>query len=293
MSSIALVGPGAVGCTLLAHLAHADRHILTVAARTPFKILEVETPERKIVHHPLVLTSAELATGPVDWVLLAVKTYDVAAALPWLERFCGPATRIAILQNGVEHLSRLPARFARASLVPVVVECPAERQAPGRARQRGPAMVTVPDDEPGRAFASLFGQTAVQARTTADWPAVAWRKLCLNAAGAVSAATLRPAGIVHFPPIAEIMRGIVREVVAVARAEGIRLEDSVVEEIIAHYERGARDGVNSLHADRLAGRRMEIDARNGIIVRLGRKHGIPTPYNATLTALLETAELPA
>jgi 2-dehydropantoate 2-reductase len=47
------------------------------------------------------------------------------------------------------------------------------------------------------------------------------------------------------------------------------------------------DSINSLHADRLAGRPMELDARNGVIVRLGQKHGIPTPANRMAVALIE------
>jgi len=45
--------------------------------------------------------------------------------------------------------------------------------------------------------------------------------------------------------------------------------------------------VNSIHADRDAGRPMEIDARNGVIVCLDRTHGIPTPCNQLAVTLLE------
>jgi 2-dehydropantoate 2-reductase len=79
---------------------------------------------------------------------------------------------------------------------------------------------------------------------------------------------------------------IVRECIAVGRAEGAMLADSVPEDVLAAYRRSAPDGINSLHADRLAGRPMEIDARNGVIVRLGKKHGIPTPSNSMAVALL-------
>lgn len=290
MPSLALIGPGAVGCTLLAHLAQTRRFDLTVAARTAIDTIEVETAEGVLRTAPRVCTAPGEITNSVDWVLLATKTYQVDAALPWLERLGGPETRIAILQNGVEQLERLPARFPREQLVPVVIDCPAERSAPGRVRQRGPALATVPDDAAGRAFVALFAGTSVLARTTDDWRSAAWRKLCLNAAGAISAATLRPAGIVHFPPAADLMRAIIREVILVGRAEGARLDDSLVEMIIEASRHAPRDAVNSMQADRAAGRPMEIDARNGVIVRLGRLHGIPTPYNETLTTLLQAME---
>jgi 2-dehydropantoate 2-reductase len=47
-----------------------------------------------------------------------------------------------------------------------------------------------------------------------------------------------------------------------------------------------------MFADRLAGRPMELDARNGVIVRLGQKHGIATPTNALLVALLTASGSP-
>ena len=51
------------------------------------------------------------------------------------------------------------------------------------------------------------------------------------------------------------------------------------------------DAENSMVADRRAGRPMEVDARNGVIVRLGQKHGVPAPVNALMVALLEAAQL--
>ncbi|HWL16527.1 MAG TPA: 2-dehydropantoate 2-reductase [Opitutus sp.] len=291
-SSLALIGPGAIGCTLIAHLAATGRFDLTVAARSPLDRIEVETETGVLRCEPRVCTAPTQVLAPVDWVLVATKAYDVAGALPWLERLCGPETRFALLQNGVEHLQRLPERYCRTKLVPVVVDCPAERQAPGRVRQRGPARMIVPDDAAGRAFVELFRETRIQVDTTTDWRTAAWRKLCLNAAGAVSAATLRPSGIVHFPPAADLMRAIVREVVLVGRAEGAQLDDSIVDTVIENTRRAPHDAVNSMHADRAAGRPMEIDARNGVVVRLGRRHGIPTPCNEALTNLLLTLELP-
>ena len=92
--------------------------------------------------------------------------------------------------------------------------------------------------------------------------------------------------------VADIMRAIVRECVAVGRAEGAMLDDSIAESVVSGYRAAPPDSVNSLHADRVAGRPLETDARNGVIVRLGRKHGIATPLNQMIVALLEAARLP-
>ena len=76
----------------------------------------------------------------------------------------------------------------------------------------------------------------------------------------------------------------------VGRAEGARLEDSLPDDIVASARRAPRDTLNSMAADRIAGRPTEHDARNGVIVRLGRKHGIAAPMNALMVALLEAAQ---
>ena len=74
---------------------------------------------------------------------------------------------------------------------------------------------------------------------------------------------------------------------AVGRAEGAVIDDSHVEVVLQGYRNAPPDSVNSLHADRQAGRVTEIDARNGVIVRLGKKHGIATPCNQMAVALIE------
>jgi 2-dehydropantoate 2-reductase len=79
---------------------------------------------------------------------------------------------------------------------------------------------------------------------------------------------------------------MVRECVAVGRAEGAQLGDDVADAVVAAYRAAAPEGVNSMLADRLAGRAMEVDARNGAIVRIGRIHVIQTPSNEMAVVLL-------
>ena len=289
MTTIAIIGPGAVGGTVAAWLAQNPQNQIVVAARTAVDHLEVETPSGPITATPRVLTDPAAAT-PVDWVLIATKTYDAAGAAPWLRGFCRADTRVAVLQNGVEHVERFAQWVAPANLLPVVVDCPAERNAPGRIRQRRAAWMIVPADARGQAFAALFAGTGIEIRLEADFRTHAWRKLCLNNAGAVSAILLQPAGVAHREPVAELMRGLVRECLAVGRAEGAVLDDSLVDTVVEAYRSAPPDAVNSLHADRRDGRPMEIDARHGVVVRLGRRHGIATPLNAAVAALLEAAQ---
>jgi 2-dehydropantoate 2-reductase len=101
---------------------------------------------------------------------------------------------------------------------------------------------------------------------------------------------MKPAGVLRDEALGNIALGIVAECVAVGRAEGARLEESMGQQVLDGYRAQPADSINSMLADRLAGRPMEIDARNGVIVRKGEKYGINTPLNRMAVALLKVFE---
>ena len=286
---IALIGPGAIGATVAAWLAQSPALALTLCARTPFDRLEIETPEGPVTAEPEVLTDPADAT-PVDWVLVCTKTYDVAGAAKWLAPLVGPETRVAVLQNGIEHVARFAPYVPVERIVPAVVDISAERSAPGRVLQRSNGNILVPAGADGEAFAALFAHTPIAARTTGDFKSALWRKLTVNCAGGVCGIVDKPNGISRDPAIAEIMLALAEECVAVGRAEGAKLADDLAASVVRGYQAAPPESINSLHADRMAGRPMEIDARHGVIVRLGETHCIPTPMNRLAVALLTASQ---
>ncbi len=286
MARIAIVGPGAVGGVMAGWLGKTGRHDLIFCARRAIAELVIKLPDETITLRPKVFTDSRQAPA-VDWVLVATKAYDVAGAAAWLAGLAARGAPVAILQNGVEHRERFAPYLAADQILPVVVDCPAERSAPTHIRQCGAAKMIVLDDARGREFAALFAGTQVEVSLTADFKSAVWRKLCLNAAGVINALLLQPAGVMRDEPVSELARELVRECIAVGRAEGAILAGALVENVVQAYRNAPPDSVNSLHADRLAGRPMETDARNGAIVRLGRKHGIATPCNQMAVTLLE------
>jgi 2-dehydropantoate 2-reductase len=281
-----LIGPGAIGGTLAAWLCGSPDHEVTVCVRTPFDRLVVDTPDGAVLEaRPRVLVDPGTAK-PVDWVVTVTKTYDTEGAARWIERLLGPTTCLVVVQNGVEHMDRFAGLVPRERILPVIVDIPAERSAPGRIRQRRDGTITAPSGDLGARFGALFEGTPLAVSLTDDFLSATWRKLALNSAGVVNALTQKPAGIVRDEKIAALIRAIAAETVLVGNAVGARLPDSLPDEVVARYLASAPDSVNSLLADRLANRPMELDARNGIVVRLGAAHGIATPLNAMAVAIL-------
>lgn len=291
MSEVAVVGVGAIGGVAAAHLCAAGRpvamfsrsgHDGPVAVRTPSVPLTAAGPVLS-VQRSVVDTSDR----PFSWVLLATKAHQTEGAGPWLRGMIGPDTRVAVLQNGVEQRERVAPFIGNASVLPVVVDCPAERLAPGSILQRGPFRMVVTDDKLGGAFAGLFEGSPAIVERSGDFVTALWRKLCLNASsGAVTALTGCGMGAFRRSTNAAWGRALAAEAILVARAEGAKLEPEFADELIAAFAATDPGQPTSILSDRLAGRPLEHDARNAVVVRLGSRHGIPTPVSFAAATLL-------
>ena len=286
MARVAIVGVGAIGGALAALLDGAGDHEITLCTRRPLDPLLVKTPEGDVNVRAANVTDPALAQ-PADWVLVATKTYDAHSAAAWFPSLCREDTPVAVIQNGVEHRERF-ARYMKPELIlPVIIDCPVERRADGSVHRRGVAQLKVETGRLGSEFAQLFAGSGAQIELTGDFLTAAWRKLCINSAGVISALTMKPAGVLRNQALGDLALDIVAECAAVGRAEGAQLEDTICQQVLDGYRAQPPDSVNSILADRLAGRQTEIDARNGVIVRKGEKHGIRTPLNRMAVALMQ------
>ncbi len=138
----------------------------------------------------------------------------------------------------------------------------------------------------------LMASADVPVTVSADVRAELWSKLLVNCAyNAISALAQQPYGrMAALPEIVQMQRALVHEVVAVAQAEGVALS---LPASMAAMERiaGAMPAQFSSTAQDLArGKRSEIDHLNGTVVRLGARHGVATPVNQALYALVKLVE---
>lgn len=289
MAKIAVVGVGAIGSVTAAALERAGKHELVLCTRRSLKGLRVETPGGEVVVRGTNLTQASEAT-PVDWVMVCTKAYDAESTAAWFGGLCGSWTKVAVLQNGVEHRERFSRWIAEERLLPVIIDCPAERREDGSVLQRAWAKMAMEDSAIGREFVELFAGSGAVTNLTDDFKTVAWKKLCLNSQGALSAMTKLPNRVIAVPGMEAVSLGMVQECAAVGRAAGATIEDGFAESVIEKAKTSAPEGLNSMAADRLAGRPMEIDARNGAIVRFGERFGVATPLNAMTVAVLRAMQ---
>ncbi len=287
MSRIAIIGAGAIGCAVGAALIEAGHDVIFCARRSFSQLSVRKESEPAKTFAANVVTAPENRLG-ADWVLLCVKAYQVAGAEDWLRATVGPGSKLAVLQNGVEQRENAkPFVPAGTPIVPVVVDLPVSRTAPGEVVWKRVATITVPADAAGAVFCSLFAGSFIAAETADDFVTRAWLKLCLNApSGAILALTGQRLRVMRALGVADVARAILKECVAVGRAEGATIDDALVERQVEAFLAANGDEGNSMYEDRMAGREMEWNARNAVVVRKAARHGIAVPVSAALVPLL-------
>ena len=287
-ATVAVVGPGAIGTTVAAALHQIGRPV-RLYGRTARDQLELHTEGEQFVVPGPVRVDPTQDAEPVDLVFLAVKATQVQAAAPWLAALCRTDTVVCVLQNGVEQVAMVGAHAPECQILPAVVWFPAQARADGTVWLRDAALLTVPDTRPGRVVQDALSGSLCTVDLSADFHSVAWRKLLQNAVAGLMVLTGRRSGVFARDDLAEVGLAYLQECLAVARAEGAQLEDSVPQEIIDKFRGFPADMGTSILADREAGRPLEWDVRNGVVSRSARARGIATPIGDLVVSLLASA----
>jgi 2-dehydropantoate 2-reductase len=298
---IAVVGAGALGGFFGGLWARAGEEVAFVArGRTLAALREGGLRVRSRVAGefalPVAATDDPAALGPVDLVFLGVKTYDLDGAIGTVRPLVGPATAVLCVQNGIEGPERVAAAFGERAVIAGAVYLSATVEAPGAIVQIGDlGSAHLGELAGGRtprleALAAAFARIAIPTELHDDVRLPLWRKFMAICAfsGLTALTRLTLAQIFACPETTALYRDAMAEVAAVARAEGIELPEGAADAVLASLtglaeppERG------SMAYDLLAGRRLELEALNGAVVRRGAAASLATPVNRAIYAALK------
>jgi len=288
-TNIALVGPGAVGTTVAA-LLHKAGHSVLVCGRSPRDSIELRPDgEDPIVVPGPVRTDPAEVSGRVDLVVLAVKATQNQDAAGWLARLCDEHTIVTVLQNGVEQVDQVQPLCPTSAVVPGIVWYSAETQPGGWVRLRTEAALVLPSGPAAVTVAGLLRGAGCRVDCDPDFVTAAWRKLLVNALAGFMVLAGRRSGMFRRDDVAALSRRYVAECLAVAQAEGARMTDDVVDELVGLFRSAPEDMSTSMLADREHHRRLEWDIRNGVIIRKARAHHLATPISDVIVPLLAAA----
>jgi 2-dehydropantoate 2-reductase len=233
------------------------------------------------------------SVGQVDLIINFVKCYHTEAAIEAAKPMLGPETAVLTLQNGWGNADRIGGIVGRDRVLVGLTYHSGTLLGPGRVKHPGVGLTYLGELD-GRDTARLQ-RVAASLRAagfeTTVTPKIldeVWKKLALNACTLPTAALLRffAHELESYDGAKEVMAAILREVVAVAKAQGMALDYDERWEAIVSLLRRAVGAKPSMLQDVEASRRTEIEVINGAIVRAGKSAGIPTPVNETMVAMI-------
>lgn len=316
-----ILGAGGLGSVIGGYLAGAGFNVTLVGRSAHIEAigkqgLKIETREGERIVRNLTAITDPTVIGPVDLLIVSVKTYDTVEALRGVTALKGRVEAVLSLQNGMRKDEILADLFGQGAVVGATTMEGAALKGPGWAHHTGPGVTYVGeyDGRPSsrvREIVRIFEAGGLKIRAVTDIRAAMWAKMVQVVAGSTMGVITRlPYYLIYeTQPLATLFVKIARETGAIAERKGIPLVDHPALEaytlvkrpleealdFVSHRGKILRErGMVHLKASALTdierGYRTEIDELIGYVVREGQQLGVSTPLCETLYAVARGIE---
>ncbi|MEM9017429.1 MAG: 2-dehydropantoate 2-reductase [Verrucomicrobiota bacterium] len=285
LSRIAVVGAGAVGCFYGARIAR-HRSVAFLMRRDFDAVrengLEVESVDGDFHLFPVEAHENTETIGPVDLVLVAVKTTANGSLPSLLAPLIKPETILATLQNGLGNEEFLASQFPEQPVVGVLCVVCINRGKPGLIRHLAHGKVELGEftnTGVANSVSDLFTEAEIRNRIFEDIALARWRKLVWNVPFnglSIVAGGIDTEQILSSPELVARTESLMREVIAIAAASGHEIEDHFVEANLMRTRDMGPYQPSSL-IDFLSGNEVEVDSIWSLPLEHAKKHGIETP----------------
>lgn len=308
--NILIAGLGALGTVFATMLKQGGHRVLALTKDRYLDALKHGTVRVTGIwgSHEAVLDGIQSSIDPfrnepIDLIILTVKSFDTENTIRQVKPLVAKDTLLLIAQNGYGNYETVAKVIGREHTILARVIFGSKLVLPGQAD-----VTVIADDvrigQPDRAVPEERIREIAAAITKADIPTSAakniseilWDKILYNSA-------LNPLGAIlecTYGQLAEhkgtrnVMDRIIQEIFQVAKAHAISLNWKAAEEYMYHFYTNlvppTAKHYPSMYYDMKAGKRLEIDALNGAIVRLGKEKGVPVQTNETIASLVKAKE---
>ncbi len=306
---IAVLGAGGIGGYYGALLARGGHDVVLVARGAHLEAIQRRGLTVCTAAGESTLAVAAVgdtrSVGPVDLVLFCVKSYDTDSAARALEPLMSRSTAVLTLQNGLDNAAAVAATIGSDAVLSGAVYVALQLAEPGVIRHTGGDGKIVFGESGGavsgraRRIATAFQLAGIPHALSTDIDRVLWDKfLFIAGVGAVTAlARVTIGSLLASASGRALLTASCEEIVAVGRAEGRFNQPDAVSTVIAQAATLPPEWRSSMARDLADGRRLEVDALSGAVVRRSAYHGISTPVHQIISACLSlhqprTAESP-
>ncbi|WP_447779171.1 ketopantoate reductase family protein [Variovorax boronicumulans] len=292
---VAVMGAGAVGCYYGAMLARAGHEVVLIgrpshveAVRANGLRLETKTFDEQV---PLDASTDASAVQGADLVLFCVKSTDTESAAAQIQPHLAPGALVLTLQNGVDNDARVRSVLTSHDVAAAVVYVATEMAGPGHVKHHGRGELVIAPSRRSDEVAQALIAAGVPTQISDNVRGALWAKLVLNCAyNALSAVSQLPYGVlVQGTGVTDVIRDVVAECLAVAKAEGVVIPGDT-DAALRGIAQSMPSQYSSTAQDLARGKRSEIDHLNGLVVRRGEALGVPTPANRVLFVMVKLLE---
>ena len=294
------MGAGCLGGYYGGLLARAGEDVTLIARGVHLEAigangLTIERPGSGGFNIPVQATSDPAGEGYMDFILFCVKAYDTEPAVELIRPIVGPDTLVATIQNGVDSRERIERILGVGHVIPCVTFLQSVIHDPGVIHVRNNGILSIgegkdPLNHDLQQVLGVLEGAGIDVELHSDIQRHLWEKVvALCGIGCVEVLTRLPVGpMMACPETREMNRRALQEGVAVARAAGILIADDFVKRIMDFVANEIPPTHRpSMYFDLIAGRRIEIEALNGEMVRRGRRYGVATPTHFVIYAGLK------
>jgi 2-dehydropantoate 2-reductase len=303
---IAIMGTGGVGGYYGGLLAQHGHDVTFIARGEHLNAIRENGLQVKSVHgdfhvQPAQATDDAGQIGPVDLVVFCTKTYSIEAPALQIKPMVGAETTVLPLQNGIDAAERIGAVVGMQHLIGGVTWVSSSVEAPGIIKQISQFHRVVVGELNGqvtqrvRAVHRAFQETGITAELSENILKIMWSKFVFIAAlSGIGSLTRLPMG--DYRSVSEtrdLMIRLMQEVETVARAQGVNLDEDIVQKSLDFTDNAPSHMKPSMQLDVEAGQKSELEAMIGVIGRKGREFGVSTPVADMVYAFLLPREMEA
>lgn len=302
----AIVGVGPVGGILAAYLAHAGHYVVSCDVQIPHLNAIKEqglslTGVSKMTAQceRVAYTVSELSNFPeVNTIIISTKASILPELIQEITKIAQPGMRFISCQNGLDNEEFLGETFGLDNVLRIVINYGGSQMGDGKINMsffNPPNYIGAMTEKSvalAQQLAKMLTDSGLETHFTTNIKKYEWEKVVLNSAlNPVCALTRKPMrDMMDLEFTEELVEELLREGIAVAEAAGIRFDEGFLDHGI-HYLKNAGYHRTSMHQDIIRQIPTEIDWISCKVVEWGRAHGIETPYNLAIAALIKGLEM--
>ncbi len=280
MKKIGIFGMGCIGSVLSKYLLQNRGAHCYLFNRSP--------RDRIIIHlvndvyiQAIELSEVDQIYRPLDWLIICLKEYHIKEASLLIKKLIGPNTKVAVFQNGINLSEPYEAFTDKRNILEAIIDCPTQRNNKGAFVQFYHPKITLASNKLSRMFSKLFGDSNIEFEFHDAFKQLQWSKLIESSSlGTIQAIHEETCTVFKDDEVFKSYLDLLQEGVMIAKSCGIILGEKYLEEVVLRlYSYPDKKG-SSMLTDRLESKPLELNAKIGILAKIGirNKLSIPTTF---------------